>query len=118
MLHALRAALAAACLLSLPFACVTPPKAPDFSTDTTPIDVAQVRLGVLGMSCPKCVSNVDLSLLRVPGVERVAINMKDGLVTVDLAESPKPTAAQLARAVDAAGLTLARIDPVAAGAAP
>jgi hypothetical protein len=43
--------------------------------------------------------------------------MKDGLVTVDLAESPKPTAAQLARAVDAAGLTLARIDPVAAGAA-
>jgi copper chaperone CopZ len=70
------------------------------------------------MSCPKCVSNVDLSLLRVPGVERVAINMKDGLVTVDLAESPKPTAAQLARAVDAAGLTLARIDPVAAGAAP
>jgi predicted regulator of Ras-like GTPase activity (Roadblock/LC7/MglB family) len=55
--------------------------------------------------------------MRVPGVKHVAINMKDGLVTVDLAESPKPTAAQLARAVDAAGLTLARIDPVAAGAA-
>lgn len=96
--------------------CVAPPKAADFSNDTAPIDATQVRLGVLGMSCPKCVSNVDLSLLRVPGVRHVAINMKDGLVTVDLAETPKPSAAELAKAVEDSGLTLASIKPVRDGA--
>jgi len=114
------AALAAAlCCLALPVGCVTPPKTADFSTDTAPIDAPQVRLGVLGMSCPKCVSNVDLALMRVPGVTGVAINMKDGVVTVDLAARPKPTAAELAVAVDAAGLTLASVEPVrdAAGGA-
>lgn len=108
------AALAALVCLS---GCVTPPKTADFSSDNAPIDAPQVRLGVLGMSCPKCVSNVDLSLMRVPGVTHVAINMKDGLVTADLAGTPKPSAAQLARAVEDSGLTLASIEPVRGGTA-
>ena len=97
--------------------CVSPPKTTDFSNDHAPIDAPQVRLGVLGMSCPKCVSNVDLSLMRVPGVTHVAINMRDGLVTADLAETPKPSASQLAKAVEDSGLTLASIEPVRGGTA-
>lgn len=75
-----------------------------------PIESSTATLVVHGMSCPLCANNVDKQLLRVPGVQEVSIDMGDGSVRVKLADEPRPTRAQLARAVDQTGFTLVRID--------
>jgi copper chaperone CopZ len=75
-----------------------------------PIQSQTATLVVHGMSCPLCANNVDVQLLRVPGVEDVEIDMGDGSVRVTFADAPRPTRAQLARAVDRTGFTLVRID--------
>ena len=62
------------------------------------------------MSCPKCVSNVDIQLMRVPGVEKAQIDMGSGVVNVDFDPSKKVTRAALAKAVDDSGLTIASIE--------
>lgn len=67
-----------------------------------------VALLVHGMACPKCVSNADLQLLRLPGVSRVEIDMKHGLVLVRL-DGPPPSREALTRAISDAGLTLVEI---------
>lgn len=70
-------------------------------------------LHVRGMSCPKCVTNVDLQLLAIPGVSAAHVDMGAGTVTVAFdraANAPRPSQADLAKAVDRAGFTLAGID--------
>jgi copper chaperone CopZ len=79
-------------------------------TDAQPVSADQVKLWVYGMSCPKCVSNVDLQLRRLPGVDAVAINMGLGLVTVSMSGASRPSPQQLAGAVDDAALTLLKIE--------
>jgi copper chaperone CopZ len=74
-----------------------------------PIDSPTATLVVHGMSCPLCANNVDKQLLRVPGVQNVEIDMGDGSVRVQLADSPRPSKADLARAVDQTGFTLVSI---------
>ena len=66
-------------------------------------------LAVDGMSCPKCISNVDFQLVRIPGVKDVAVDMKGGLVHLTLADGRSATKADLARAVTDAGFTLTSV---------
>lgn len=68
-----------------------------------------VVLEVRGMACPKCVTNADLQLLKLPGVSRVRIDMRHGLVEVSLDGSPPPTRAAFEKAIDDAGLTLVEV---------
>ncbi len=86
--------------------------APALLADASPVSGSGSVLWVKGMSCPKCVSNVDLQLKRLPGVDGVAINMGLGTVTVRYAGAERPTKRQLAEAVDNAALTLFRIEEV------
>lgn len=69
----------------------------------------RATLYVNGMGCPLCVSNVDKQLERVKGVESVKVDLGAGTVDVGLMGKTKPSAAQLAEAVDNAGLTLVKI---------
>lgn len=83
------------------------------STEVPGTGLADERRAVLhvrGMSCPLCANNIDKQLLRVPGVEKVAVNLGNGEVHVRLAASPRPTAEQLTRAIERSGFTLARIE--------
>jgi copper chaperone CopZ len=86
--------------------------APTVIADARPVSGSGSVLWVRGMSCPKCVSNVDLQLKRLPGVDRVAINMGLGTVSVTYAGTERPSTRQLAEAVDNAALTLLRIEEV------
>ena len=70
-----------------------------------------------GMACPKCVSNADLQLMKIPGVRNVAIDMKHGFVTVSIDPAHPPTRDDYARAIDAAGLTLVSVHEAPAGTA-
>lgn len=79
------------------------PGALDTALAITPGDV--VELEVWGMSCPKCITNVDVLVKRHPGVVDVSTDMQHGLVTVRT-QLPAPTVADLKTAIDEAGFTL------------
>jgi copper chaperone CopZ len=78
--------------------------------DTTPVTTSPVLLQVKGMSCPKCVTNVDIQLNRIPGVKKSSIDMATGTVKVEFDPSKGLTRGALAKAVDDSGLTLASIE--------
>ena len=66
-------------------------------------------LVVRGMSCPKCISNVDLQLKRIDGVANPKVDMKHGVVSVTVREGASPSRAEVARAIEDAGFTLVEI---------
>lgn len=78
--------------------------------DTTTVTTSPVVLQVKGMSCPKCVTNVDIQLARIPGVKKSSIDMASGKVVVDFDPTMNVTRGALAKAVDDSGLTLASIE--------
>jgi copper chaperone len=78
--------------------------------DETPIAGSSAVLTVYGMSCPLCANNVDKSLMDVPGVTRVRVDMATGKTTVDLDGKTPVTRRQLAQAVDKSGFSLQRVD--------
>jgi len=85
------------------------PEAERLLQDQTVLTRSPVSIQVMGMSCPKCVSNVDIQLMRVPGVNRAAIDISTGIVRVEFDPSRGITRAALAKAVDDSGLTVTSI---------
>jgi copper chaperone CopZ len=85
--------------------------APGQISDSTIVEAGEDTLVLLayGMACPKCVTNADLQLLKLPGVASVRIDMKHGLIFVTLDGSARPTRGQLTKAITDAGLTLVQI---------
>ena len=65
---------------------------------------------VRGMACPQCAYNVDLQLLKVPGVKDVKVNMATGVVKAQLSPDHPPTKEQLAAAIRETGFTLVKIE--------
>ena len=78
--------------------------------DDQPVHTPVATLVVHGMSCPQCSGNVDKQLLAVKGVQRVAVNLGTGEVTVLVSREQPPTGRQLAAAIKKSGYTLVRID--------
>ena len=65
-------------VLALSACSATPPPtsgAADLAAMPSPDD-AHVVLVARGMACPKCVTNADLQLMRIPGVRKVEIDAK------------------------------------------
>jgi len=77
-----------------------------FKTDKRPIDASTAVLTVNGLGCPLCANNVDEKLSAVAGVRDVQVDLGTGTVTVALAETLRPSRADLARAVEDSGFTL------------
>jgi mercuric ion binding protein len=97
--------------LFAPTACSTAPTRASAGMVAGPESIGPGRyeLEVLGMSCPKCISNVDLQLARIAGVGEVAVDMKNGLVTLSVAAGAEVSRDRLAAAVEDAGFTLRAI---------
>lgn len=67
-------------------------------------------LTVLGLSCPNCATNIDLSLAALPNVQEVSVNLDTGMVDVDFRDAdPKPSPLQLATAVRNSGFTVVAV---------
>jgi copper chaperone CopZ len=86
------------------------------SPAASPVAIGDGTLGpgrydlvVRGMSCPKCISNVDLQLKRIDGVANPKVDMKHGVVSVTVREGASPSRAAVARAIEDAGFTLVEI---------
>ncbi len=75
------------------------------------LETGNYTLVVHGMSCPKCISNVELQLARIRGVSKPMIDMKHGFVTITVttASGTEPTKPQLASAIADAGFSLIEI---------
>ena len=66
-------------------------------------------LVVHGMSCPKCISNVELQLTRIKGVVRPVIDMQHGFVLIEVEGGTAPTKLAITDAVIDSGFTLVEI---------
>lgn len=80
--------------------------------DTTPIAGDSAVLLVNGLSCPKCATNIHVSLGSVPGVADSSIDLESGRVTVifDRFAKVHPSPATLAKVVSDSGFTLVGIE--------
>ena len=76
-------------------------------SSTEPIASPTATLVVHGMSCPLCANNVDAQLLDIQGVQSVNVDMGSGEVKVAFKPGATVSRAQLARAIDRSGFTLA-----------
>ncbi len=77
--------------------------------DSQTLAPGQYALVVFGMSCPKCISNVDLQLGRVEGISNPKVDMKHGIVTIDVVGPAAPSREAIFRAILDAGFTLREI---------
>lgn len=77
-----------------------------------PVPAGDVLLHVRGMSCPQCITNVDLQLLALRGVQRAHVDMGAGTVRVAVQGDDRPAPADFVRAVERAGFTLAGLEIV------
>ena len=75
-----------------------------------PIAASEVLLTVYGMSCPLCANNVDNTLMAIPGVEDVSLDMGTGIAVVRLDGRTPVSRRQLAAAVDRSGFSLQRVE--------
>lgn len=79
-------------------------------SDATALEPNTATMWVHGMGCPQCAYNVDMQLLKVPGVENVKVDMSDGKVVAKLSPENPPTKEQLSTAIEKTGFTLKRIE--------
>jgi len=92
--------------------CASTPSTSDNATTTTALSSpAALRDGhytlvVNGMSCPKCISNVEMQLTRIGGVTHPLVDMKNGFVTIDIVGGKAPSRESIAGAIADAGFTL------------
>lgn len=75
-----------------------------------PIQSATITMWVQGLGCPQCATNVDKQLKRIPGVEKVKVDLGDGRVVVHRNTSQPLTRAELAQAIRDSGFTLVRME--------
>lgn len=79
-------------------------------SQTSPIASSAATLEVHGLSCPKCASNVDLTLAEIKGVKSVEkVDLSTGQVRLAFDDANHPSPATLAKAIKDAGYTLVAI---------
>ncbi len=88
----------------------------EFLSRAEPLSGATAVLYVNGLGCPQCASNVDVQLLRLPGVRKADVDLSTGQVHLAFQGEKRPSPKRLNDAVEDAGFTLARIVTEAAPA--
>jgi len=76
---------------------------------------AEYRLYVDGLACPFCAYGIEKQLGKLDGVEDVHVEVGNGLVRVVTRGDRELRETDVREAVERAGFTLDRFDPVKAG---
>ena len=83
--------------------------APAAVAGPTTLRAGGYTLVVHGMSCPKCISNVELQLTRIQGVVHPSVDMKHGFVLIDVESGSEPSKDAIASAIADSGFTLVEV---------
>ena len=81
-----------------------------FAATSAVADSHVYKLYVDGLACPFCAYGVEKKVGGLDGVEKVEIEIEDGLVAVTLADGATLDEATAKRAVDEAGFTLRKFE--------
>ena len=81
-----------------------------FAATAAVADSHVYKLYVDGLACPFCAYGVEKKIGGLDGVEKVEIEIEDGLVAVTLADGATLDEATAKQAVDEAGFTLRRFE--------
>lgn len=87
----------------------------EVTADDAQLSRSPVALTVHGMGCPLCANNVDKQLLKLKAVDKVKVDLGTGVVTVTLKPGQAVLRRELAKAVDASGYTLKKVEQPAEG---
>ena len=68
-------------------------------------DGTQYQMRVDGLACPYCVYGVEKNLKKIDGVEKIEVDLNNGLVIVNVASGVTLTDAQMAKLFTDAGFT-------------
>ena len=112
-------------IMSLVVSCSSSPEAEELSgcsgvsrtltdglpqNDSTLVNATALSLHIRGMSCPKCVTNAEIQLERLPGVSNASLDLGDGTFRIQVKPGAPVTRGNLARAIWVAGFTLVEIE--------
>ena len=78
-------------------------------------DGTQYRMRVDGLACPFCAYGIEKHLKKIDGVDEIDIDLKNGLVTVNVAEGVTLTDAQMTKLFTDAGFTFRSMSMVPLG---
>ena len=65
----------------------------------------QYRMRVDGLACPYCAYGIEKNLKKIDGVEKIDVDLNNGLVTVNVAAGVTLTDSQMAKLFTDAGFT-------------
>ena len=68
-------------------------------------DGTQYRMRVDGLACPYCAYGIEKNLEKIDGVDKIDVDLNNGLVTVNVADGVTFTDAQMAKLFTDAGFT-------------
>ena len=108
--------IAASLCVALSASCGSTPRAtssPAAVTGPNTLTDGRYTLVVHGMSCPKCISNVEMQLVRIGGIAHPEIDMKNGFVHIAVEGGATPRRDAIASAIEDSGFTLVEIRPEA-----
>ena len=76
-----------------------------FWTASAFADGTRYQLRVDGLACPYCAYGIEKNLKKIDGVEKIEVDLNNGLVTVNVAAGVTLTEAQMVKLFSDAGFT-------------
>lgn len=69
-----------------------------------------IKIEIKGLACPYCAYGMEKELLKVAGVDKVDIELKEGLAYISTPVAQKPTKENLSQIITEAGFTAGAIE--------
>ncbi len=69
-----------------------------------------IKIEVFGLACPYCAYGMEQDLLKVAGVDKVDIQLKEGLALLSTPKDQKPSKKELAQVIENGGFTVGKIE--------
>lgn len=83
---------------------------PSYAQDQPSDERVYIKIEVKGLACPYCAFGMEKELKKISGVEKVEIELKEGLAFISTPISQKPEKQKLAQVITDSGFTPGNIE--------